>query len=659
MLFRSDGAPGAWIQLTYYSLTTEDTKVFSRYHTKEQLETFLEQTIDLYRKWVIQEAIILEQAETSAASINFPYPEFRAGQDTLAKACFQTIRESHHLIVEAPTGIGKTLSTLFPAIKALGRGLTSRIFYLTSKTIHRKVALDAMEQLAEQGANLLVVGLQAKEKMCLNDIFKCQPDVCPYARGHFDRVNEVLFEMITQGGHYDPERICQEAEAAVVCPFELALDLTNFAQVVVGDYNYFLDPFVQLKRHFSEKTNSVILIDEAHNLYERSRDMFTADLQFESTELAIKASKEIDVHYLKLLRKYKKLLKEHLALGDGMGRIEGLSLQLLNAINAIVLYFSDQGRFTGIGGNETCTNHFFELHRLNRLMEFYDDHFAFLVDVDSRVLTLRCLDPSKLLVMNYEKVRSVIAFSATLSPFSFYRALLGHRESKRLQVGSPFDVKQRLLGLNVQHSTYQKDRAFSLPGIAKDICGFIESKMGNYFVFCPSYAYLQQLAAELEPLLTRAEMCVQQQNMSEREREGFLEGFVSEPTQSRVGLVVLGGAFSEGIDLRGDRLLGVVVVGVGMPTVTKERQIMCDYYDSQGEPGFDFAYTYPGLNKVFQAGGRLIRTESDRGALMLICKRFGENRYLREFPRHWFPHQLLRNSKGYNDFLKEIEMFLP
>jgi len=652
-------ADGVTIQLTYYSLRNEDTRIFQRYCEKTQLNDFLEDALSKYRKWVVQEAIIIDLAERSANDVQFPYKQFRAGQDTLAKACFQSIREGHHLIAEAPTGIGKTLSTLFPALKALGRGITSRIFYLTSKTIHRRVALDAMAQLEEQGVKLITVGLQAKEKMCLNDLFKCQPDVCPYARGHFDRVNEVLFEMLLEGGHYDPERIKAVAEDGVVCPFELALDLTDFAQVIIGDYNYYLDPFVQLKRHFMEPSSAVVLIDEAHNLYERSRDMYTAILTIEATELAIKAAKACDEDYLKQLRKYKRVLKESILLGDEMGRIEGLDLKLLNAINSLMLYFSDQGRFTGISTQDACVNHYFELHRLNRLMEYYDDHFVFMVDTDQEHVILRCLDPSKLLMMNYEKVRSVIAFSATLSPFSFYQSVLGHRESKRLQVGSPFDVKNRLLGLNLQHSTYQKDRAASLNGIASDIRDYIQVGIGNYFVFCPSYAYTEMLAQALEPMLTDVDLSVQQQMMSERDRESFLEAFEPSPKRTRVGMVVLGGAFSEGIDLRGDRLTGVVIVGVGMPTVTRERQLMCAFYDAQGESGFDFAYTYPGLNKVYQAGGRLIRTEEDKGTLMLICKRFGERRYLKEFPRHWNPHRLIRNSKDYNAFLKEMHMFLP
>lgn len=642
------------IQLTYYSLRSETTKVLTKVLERETLAAFMADTLDRYRRWVLQEAKMLSTAETTSEAMTFPYPAFRAGQDVLAKACYACVRDGHHLIAEAPTGIGKTLSTLFPSVKALGKGLTERIFYLTSKTLHRRVALDAMAQLADNGLEALVVGLQAKEKMCINDLFKCTPEHCPYAKGHFDRVNDVLFELIEAGGIYDPDRIREAATQGVVCPFELALDLTDFAQVVIGDYNYFLDPFVQLKRHFMEPSSAVVLIDEAHNLYERAREMYTGVLRVETVNAAIEDAKALDKTYAKKLRQYRKLLKEQLE-GDGDA---ALGLPLLNAMSQIMLYFSDEGRFSDIQKSDACTNHFFELHRMSRIMEYQDDHFAILIDEDTGGLMLRCLDPSKLLKNSYGLVRSVVCFSATLSPFTFYQSVLGHHESKRLQVGSPFDVSHRILGLNAQHSTYQRDREATLSAIAADIVGFVHSHTGNYFVFCPSYLYLEQLGKALEPLLPMETLVLQAQQMTERDREDFLEGFAPSPEKSRVGLVVLGGAFSEGIDLRGDRLTGVVVVGVGMPTITRERQLMKAFYDAQGENGFDFAYTYPGLNKVFQAGGRLIRTESDRGVLMLICKRFGEQRMLREFPRHWHPYQLIRNPQSYTQFLTEVEMFL-
>lgn len=646
------------IQLTYYSLNSESTLVIPKVFERQVLLEFLEDTLALYRKWVIQEALILQAAEASSGDMAFPYPAFRMGQDVLAKACYASIRDGHSLIAEAPTGIGKTLSTLFPSLKALSKGLTERVFYLTSKSLHRKVALDAIGQMRDMGLRVLAVGLQAKEKMCINDIFKCQPEICPYAKGHFDRVNDVLFDLIVAGGTFDPDRIQAAALVGVVCPFELALDLSDFAQVVVGDYNYFLDPFVQLKRHFMEPSSAVVLIDEAHNLYERARDMYTAVLSLEMVDLALGDAKAKDKAYAKLLRSYRKqlvaLLEAH---GDG-NPIGGISLELLNCISKLMLYFADDGRFTEISKSDACINHYFELHRFSRMLEFYDDHFALLVDEDSERLMLRCLDPSKLLIQNYDKVRSVICFSATLSPFTFYQAVLGHKDSKRLQVGSPFDVSHRLLGLDVQHSTYQKDRDQSLRGIAKDISDFINQRLGNYFVFCPSYVYLEQLRLALEPGLEGADLIVQAQQMTEAQREQFIEGFVVAPSKSRVGLVVLGGAFSEGIDLRGDRLTGVVVVGVGMPTMTKERQLMREFYDAKGEPGFDFAYTYPGLNKVFQAGGRLIRTELDRGVLLLICKRFGEARYLREFPKHWRPYEIVSKPEAYGRFLEKHKMFL-
>lgn len=646
------------IQVTYYSLKTEKKKSLKINYPVSELMAFLDQTVNLFRKWLAVQVKLETAAEVSAEKVPFPFGQFRKGQDVLAKSVYASVRDGNHLIVEAPTGIGKTLSTLFPAIKALGKGFTKRIFYLTSKTSHRKVALDALEALQDKGLDVLVVGLQAKEKLCTNDVFTCTPGACPYAKGHFDRINEALFDVVSVSGHYNPTAIREIAMKWVVCPFELALDITDFSQVVVCDYNYFLDPFVLLKRHFSSKSNAVILMDEAHNLYERARDMYTATLSLKNLKNVIKLSKELDKGYHQLLKKIQAPLKKNIEQADERGLINSLDLRLLNAISKAALYFLDQGRFSEVTKQIVFVDHFFELHRFLKILEYQDDHFAFMVDEkEPDVMVLRCLDPSKILETSYELVRSVVSFSATLSPFSFYQGVLGHSNSKRLQVGSPFDVSNRLLWLNTRHSTYQKDRTESLEPIAQDIAYLLNERTGNYFIFCPSYAYLELLKPILEPMLPPQAVLAQSSGMSEDERELFLEAFVSVPTTTKVGMVVLGGAFSEGVDLRGERLSGVIIIGVGMPVLSHERFLMRDYYEGKGYNGFDYAFTYPGLNKVFQAGGRLIRTEADKGLLMLICKRYGEKRFLNEFPKHWHPHQIIRTEAAYHQEIKKMQDF--
>lgn len=646
------------IQLTYYSLKTEKKKSLKTHYSAADLTDFLDQTIDLFRKWLAVQVKLETAAEASAEIVEFPFGQFRKGQDVLAKAVYASVRDSNHLIVEAPTGIGKTLSTLFPAIKALGKGYTNRIFYLTSKTSHRKVALDALEALQSKGLNMLVIGLQAKEKLCINDVFTCTPSACPYAKGHYDRINDALYDVVSTSGHYNPAIIREIALQWVVCPFELALDITDFSQVVVCDYNYFLDPFVLLKRHFMAKSQAVILMDEAHNLYERARDMYTATLSLKTLKTVIKQSKDLDKGYHQLLKKIQAPLKKNLEQVDEKGLISSLELRLLNAISKATLYFLDQGRFSEVNKQLVFVDHFFELYRFLKILEFQDDHFAFMVDEkEPDIMVLRCLDPSKILETSYELVRSVVSFSATLSPFSFYQGVLGHANSKRLQVGSPFDVSNRLLWLNTRHSTYQKDRLDSLEPIAQDIAYLLNERTGNYFIFCPSYAYLELLKPILEPLLPPLAILAQSSGMSEDDRELFLEAFVSVPTATKVGMVVLGGAFSEGVDLKGERLSGVIIIGVGMPVLSHERFLMRDYYEKKGYNGFDYAFTYPGLNKVFQAGGRLIRTEADKGLLMLICKRYGEKRFLSEFPKHWHPHQIIRTEANYHQEIKKMQEF--
>jgi DNA excision repair protein ERCC-2 len=654
------------LQLSYYSLKTETIKQFRKHLTAEALGEFLEDTLDKYKQWVYLRRELDSVAIESAKGLAFPFPSFRQGQDVLAKAVYSSIRDANHLIAEAPTGIGKTMSSLYPAIKAFGSKLTCRIFYLTSKSLHRKVALDACEKLTGIGLKGVVVGLQAKEKMCTNDVFKCSPDFCPYAKGHYDRINEALYTILNacnvsksyEGIRLDPHSIREEAERFVVCPFELALDLSDFSHVVIGDYNYYLDPFVQLKRHFSEPSDATVLIDESHNLYERARDMYTCTLTVSEITASLSYAKSVDKGYHKQLLKVRRSLKKNLEHMDDQGVLETIDLSLINAITSAMLYFQDQGRYTGAGKDLNLVNLFFKFHRFIKLYEFVDEHFVLMVpEEESGTLMIRCIDPSKILTQNYKLVRSVIGFSATLSPFSFYQKVLGHHESKRLQVGSPFDVSNRLLIINTRHSTYQKDRLNSIGPIAEDTAALIASKKGNYLIFCPSYQYLQNFADTIAPLLEHVKVYLQKGGMSEEQREEFLEAFQLDSDMTTVGLVVMGGVFSEGIDLQGDRLSGVIIIGVGMPLINRERNLMKLYYDQTQGNGFDYAYTYPGLNKVFQAGGRLIRTENDRGLLMLICKRYGEMRFKREFPRHWHPSLKADSEESWQAILKKCEVF--
>ncbi|MCK8059428.1 MULTISPECIES: ATP-dependent DNA helicase [unclassified Fusibacter] len=642
------------VQLTYYSLKNEAAKVIPVVFTYKELTDFLYETVEQYKRWATLTAFLQSRAEVTAKEIKFPFGSFRPGQDVMAKAVYATIRDSENLIIEAPTGIGKTMSTLFPATKALGEGLVDKVFYLTSKTVHRKVALDSYQKLVDEGLNMVVIGLQAKEKMCINDVYKCQPHQCPYANGHFDRVNDALHLFLQDAGLETPESIQTFCEQHVLCPFEFALDLTNFAQGIVCDYNYFFDPFIQIKRHFTQKNAYAVLVDEAHNLHERARDMYSAFLD-KNRLLEIRAHvKEMDKGYHKLLGSVNTAFNEQLKTQDEQGLMEDIKLRLVNSINKALAYFLDEGRFSDITKDDEVLDHFFEMHRFLRIYEYFDDQFVIMLDEnEEKKLHIRCLDPSKALNETYGMVNNVVCFSATLSPLKFYQQVLGHSGSKRLQVGSPFDVKNRLLVINQVHSTYSKDREVTLRPIFEDVKRTIAERRGNYFVFCPSYAYLKTIK-ELFDEDYEGHVSVQSSGMTEKDRAEFLEDFVPNPTKTHVGLVVMGGVFSEGIDLHGDRLTGVIIIGVGLPTLSKERQIMKSYYDAHGLNGFDYAFTYPGLNKVFQAGGRLIRTEQDKGILMLIGKRFGQSRYLSELPGHWRPYEIVANEHQFKENIKKI-----
>lgn len=646
------------VQLTYYSLKDEAEKKFLKKFTHAALQAFFDDTIEAYKKWASLKSHLQLVAETSAHEMTFPFEGFRAGQKLMAQAVYQTIREGDHLIAEAPTGIGKTISTLFPAVKALGNGIVSKVFYLTSKTVHRAVAMSTYQLLRQKGYQGMVLSLQAKEKMCINDVFKCDPLYCPYAKGHFDRVNDALYDILQDVTLIEPQDVQKWGLDYVLCPFELALDLTDFAQGVVCDYNYFFDPFVQIKRHFLIKNAYTVLVDEAHNLHERARDMYSAELDLDEFLNVRKKIKTIDPGYQKALTKVIASIRKHLKTQNTLGLLETIPLSLINTMTQAVSYFLDEGRFSEIMKDDDATENFFHMNRFIKMYEYYDDHFVAMVDqMSPNVLKMRCLDPSEALKETYEMVNNVVCFSATLSPLKFYQSVLGHQTSKRLQLGSPFDTKNRVLMIQAMHSTYAKDRPFTLPFIASDIERVIRLKTANYFVFCPSYAYMHQLHEALLEI-SDATLLTQTPDMKESERADFINRFTPNPQTTHVGLVVLGGVFSEGIDLHGDQLSGVFVVGVGLPTMDAERQIIRDYYESIGLNGFEYACMFPGLNRVFQAGGRLIRTETDKGFLMLIGKRFGQERYLRELPNHWMPYELVENELGFEHAIKKIQDIL-
>ncbi len=644
------------VRMTYCNLETEDIRYFYEEHTMEMLEEWFAWLIEEYRKWSDFQWQWRGIREESIAQLQFPFP-YREGQKELASYVYQTIYHKKKLFLEAPTGVGKTLSTVFPAVKAVGKHMADRIFYLTAKTITRTVAEDTFGILREKGLRFKSVILTAKEKICFLEKADCNPQGCPYAKGHYDRINDAMYDFLIHEESFTREKVEAYARKYTVCPFELCLDMSLFADGVICDYNYLFDPHVYLKRFFGDGTqcNPVFLIDEAHNLLDRGREMYSAAIvKEEIMELKRNLAKEdsdsvlVKEGYCGWIEKQlEKCNKELLALKrdcDGyriVTEIDGFVNSLLRLHGAMEQYLGEQEDGQP-DVKEQLLDFYFKMCHFLDIYERVDDHYVkytqFLED-GSFLLKLFCVDPSENLKECMNRGRSSILFSATLLPIQYYKGLLGgEQEDYEVYAHSVFEPRKRaLLVAEDVTSKYTRRSEKEFLTIARYIEEIVSKRKGNYMVFCPSYAFLQNIYdIYSEQFAADGREClIQQEYMDERAREDFLACFREETDRVLIGFCVLGGIFSEGIDLKNDRLIGVMIVGTGIPQVCCERELLKDYFDQRGENGFDYSYRYPGMNKVLQAAGRVIRTSEDVGVIALLDERFLQPSYRRMFPREW------------------------
>lgn len=624
------------VRLTYYHIETKEIKYLYRSFFFEELERFFNELLKSYDKWIKFYMAWTEKRDASLRRLEFPFSKYREGQRPLAGSVYRAIREEEVLYINAPTGIGKTMSTLFPALKAMGEGYNSKIFYLTAKTITRKVVEEAADMLYEKGAKIKIVTLTAKDKICLIEERKCHPDFCSYANGHYDRVDDAVYKLINEQDLFTRDVIEAAAKKYNVCPFELALDLATWADVVICDYNYIFDPIAALKR-FIDNKDFVLLIDEAHNLVDRAREMYSASF---SKKQILAVKREMGKAYKDISKPLAKLNEYLLEIKQGY--IEEMGTYITK--EAPKEFYKWLRRFMGaadkhlqqIGkGNlpASLLDLYFEAYVFSKIYELFDDHYmTYAENIGSEVkLRMYAIDPSAVIKSIVDGFRSVIFFSATLLPIDYFKYMLGGEEEKAINFESPFKEENALKLVASDVSTRYRDREQSYEKICKYIKAFTNSKIGNYMVFFPSYKYMLEVY-ECFKEETEIEVYIQSSNMTEEEKEAFLERFKEKKERSSISFCVLGGVFSEGIDLRGEQLIGVIVVGVGLPQLSLERDLIKGYFDDIGKDGYHYAYTYPGMNKVLQALGRLIRTEEDKGVMLLIDDRFGNLFYRQLFP---------------------------
>ncbi|MBP3617963.1 MAG: ATP-dependent DNA helicase [Lachnospiraceae bacterium] len=645
-----------YIQLTYCNIETENIKYFKEELSGEELTAWFDALIKEYAKWAAWERRWKKLRNASAKELQFPF-DYREGQRDFTAGVYRSVLREKKLFAMAPTGVGKTISTVFPTVKAVGEGLTEKLFYLTAKTIVRTVAEETFSLLVERGLMFKTVTVTAKEKICVLEKPECNPFACPRAKGHFDRVNDALFDMLSNEKNITRELIEAYAEKHMVCPFEFCLDLTLWADAVICDYNYVFDPTASLKRFFAGdgKNNYVFLIDEAHNLPERAREMYSATLWKEEF---LHVKRLFGKHMPKLTRRLEACNKELLRLKRECDSFTEhtefgtLAIHLTRFLTDCEEYLKDEKR----PGTErdAVLNLYFEARHFLAMYDFSDTDYRFYTSYGedgSFYARVQCMQPARALGEQLKKGRSAVFFSATLLPVRYYMEELGGTEEDyAIYVPSPFRKEQRLVMVGCDVNFRYANRGRRMYEKAADyILKFAEAKKGNYFVFFSSYRMLQDVAAVLEERLTEQGTILHRQktNMTETEREEFLAEFTAESEETHIGLCVLGGIFGEGIDLKGERLIGAVIVGTGLPLVCDERELFRRYYDEQaeaGRDGFSCAYLYPGMNKVQQAAGRVIRTMEDKGAVLLLDDRFAGNQYASLFPKEWYPYETVTLS---------------
>lgn len=623
------------VQLTYVHPKSETIKVFQQTFLKTELAAFMKNLLKgiyPFAKWKSNHGI---ERRKSIEELKFPFQEYRHGQRKLAGAVFKTIGESKTLFAYAPTGIGKTISTIFPALKAMGENQLTKVIYVTAKTIARESAEDTYAVLVKQGLKAKVVTITAKDKICFHEEETCNSNECPFAQGYYNRLNEALLDVLEHEQLINRPIIEMYARKHTLCPFEFSLDLAYQADAIVCDYNYFFNPRVSLKR-FDEKKRSVLLVDEAHNLVDRGREMFSAEL-IKSTFLSVKrsfishkalskAAKEINAWFITIRKQAEQQSWTEDTVPDGL-------LDLLN-------HFVEEAErllITQISLDDSVLlETYFGVQSFLRIAKLYDTHYQTFYRVTKSEVEVKlfCLDPSHALDQMASSFKARVYFSATLHPLPFFTEMLGGKEGDySITVASPFRKEQNDVYIKPL-STRFHDREKSYRPIIRLIEKMLEGKTGNYLIYFPSYQYMNAVFTEFKAVFSD-DCMMQTSGMSEEERAAFLDAFQERDKGLFVGFAVLGGVFAEGINLIGNRLNGVFIIGVGMPQLGEERELMNKHFQRRGKNGFDYAYTYPGMNKVLQAGGRLIRSEQDYGMVILVDDRYLTAKYQGLLPEMW------------------------
>ena len=640
----SNNLSGIEGQLTYYHLGSSAVRSFSYEFTAGDLETFFEDAVSRY----LERAQGAEKWDRirneSIWGLQFPFEAYRPGQRGMSEAVYATVKNSERLVLQAATGIGKTMAVVLPAIKALSEGFTSKIFYLTARTTVRTVAEGALDELRDKGLRIRSVTLTAKEKICFKRRADCSPAECEFGLGYYDRLDTAL-RGLERHEAFTRDLIEEIAAENSVCPFEFSLDLSIFTDFIICDYNYAFDPNVYLRRFFLDTDGDyLLLIDEAHNLVDRSREMFSAELQkqvlLETRRPLRKDLPDIFRNIGKINSWFLEARKECEASGGFQAQQEA-PLELYPELENF-LKTADRWLAMNIDKpyRKKLLDFYYSVRGFLKIARQYDDAYVNYYQKKGSDLQVRlfCLDASNRLEKLLDRCRAAVFFSATMTPPHYFKETLGGGDlAQTLVIPSSFPQENLCLLIADRISILYKNRQKTKHEVTRMMASLINGKPGNYMVYFPSYAYLKMIWDEFVITNSHIETIVQVPGMKESERDRFLTRFSEDNHGTLVGFAVMGGIFGEGIDLAGERLCGAVIVGVGLPAFTPERELIRQYHTENQQPGYEFAYVYPGLNRVLQAAGRVVRSENDRGVILLIDQRYSYRHYASLLPKEWRP----------------------
>ena len=673
-------------RVSYYNTDNKKLKYFKYRFLLSELKEFYLSLIEKisYRAELVKKRVCFELP--SAEQAVFPYSELREGQESMVRECYSALKRGKRIFVEAPTGTGKTMSALFGAVRALGKGYYDKIFYLTPKTATRREAFAAAAKLHASGVMLRTVVISAREQMCMcparnvEGHGRCSSEICGNARGYYDRVDAALREMLDNYRGYSAGLIHDIAKKYRVCPYELSLDLSEFCDIIICDYNYAFDPLVYFRRYFAaggrgEYEKYAFLIDEAHNLADRAREMYSAELRRSDFERIMGVIAEGDVcggeisamlsPVLSAISGIKRLCRDDLVKdADGNERGFYISSSPVDSISrALGVFYRNAQKWLKDNSEHYAAQMLIglcaQIRKYITVGEYFDRSFRFYAQIAEGDITVRlyCLDPSDIMNSLLNRATSAVMFSATLTPPEYFCDVLGGgKNAEKLTLLSPFPSENLCVAVADYVNTRYDARGDNAKRFATVIAASVSARAGNYIAYFPSYQCLEQTYTAFVKKYPRVETIVQKKNMNAAQRDEFLASFKDDRGHLRVGFCVLGGVFSEGVDLPGSRLIGSIIFGVGLPGLSNERNIIKEHFDIKSDDGtgYDYAYTYPGMNNVLQAAGRVIRTEDDMGIVVLADDRYSTPKYRTLFPKHWKGVKYAGNASSLAEIIRRF-----